>query len=165
VNSSAPKHGMWICLAVMEGPDLSHHPSRPIALLGWLEGRFHAFHWEADAQHYVLHLLYFFAIIISSNWCQEIAAALIIHFFWSTIVKYTLRYSFHSFPFFHDLSILRCSLILGFFHDTLMAPAAQQLLSQCNLSLAFLSISPTHLSGLWVHDGTIRAAPAPGQLR
>lgn len=52
--------------------------------------------------------------------------------------------------FFHYLSNLLCSLILGFFHDTLMAPAAQRSLSQCHLSLTFPSISPTHLSELRV---------------
>lgn len=42
-----------------------------------------------------------------------------------------------------------------------MAPAAQQSLSQCHLSPAFLSISPTHLSGLRGRDGTVRGVPGP----
>lgn len=75
-------------------------------------------------------------------------------------LKINIMLLFPSLPFFHYLSNSCCSLILGVFHDTLMAPAAQQSLSQCNLSPALPSISPSHLSGL----GSATAPPGPLRL-
>lgn len=57
-------------------------------------------------------------------------------------LKINIMLLFQLLPFFSLLIQLALFINLGVFHDTLMAPAAQQSLSQCHLSPPFPSISP-----------------------
>lgn len=108
---------------------------------------------HTHAQHWLLFLLYFccynFIKLLSGNNCSFNYSLLVINYLKINIM---ILFPFLLFFLFHYLSHLRCSLILGFFRDTPTAPAAQQSLSQCHLSLALPSISPSRPSGLRVHD-------------
>lgn len=108
---------------------------------------------HTHAQHWLLFLLYFccynFIKLLSGNNCSFNYSLLVINYLKINIM---ILFPFLLFFLFRYLSHLRCSLILGFFRDTPTAPAAQRPLSQCHLSPALPSISPSRLSGLRVHD-------------
>lgn len=151
------------CLAITEGKD-SHviHPLTLLGLSGEVLPLFPLGHWYSALCFISISFFcsYHFPKLMSRKNCSFNYSLLLINY-----LKINIMLLFPSFPFFHYLSTSCCSLILGVFHDTLMAPAAQQSLSQCSLSPALPSISPSHLSGLWLCHGTGQAplpAPATG---